>query len=122
MSKQAIRHVEFYSGGKLIKTTTDAETARAIGMYKDVYNKIEHFEITSRILIPKRSGFVRKAFQAQSPRLRIICIKEYLPNVPEILQGATYECGIINKKTQEYQIVQGGVETLYYELFNEHIR
>lgn len=122
MSKQAVKEVEFFADGELIRTTTDPETARDIGMYKDIYNKIEHFTITSRILTPKRAGFVRKAIQAQSHRLRIVCIKEYLPNVPEILDASECECGILNRKTQEYHEVKGGVQDLYYNLFNGRIK
>ncbi len=122
MSKTATREVEFYTEGELVKTVTDAETARAIGMYKDVYNKIQSFDITTCILPPKRVGFTRVAIQAKSHKLRILCIKEYLKNAPEILDGAQYECGILNMKSDKFERVDGGVPMLYYKLFSEHIK
>ena len=125
MSKQAIREVEFITEGEHVKTVTDAETARAIGMYKDVYNKIESFDITSTTLPAKRAGFIREAFQAKSHRLKILCFKEYLPNMPEDLDGAQYECGILNMKSNKVELVTsaaierhyGGVAMLYFNLF-----
>ena len=130
MSRRAIREVEFFTEGKLVKTVTDAETARAISFYKSVYNQITSFNIVARDLPPKREGFVRIARQAQSHSLRILCIKEYMPNVPEFMSGATYDCGILNRKTNQTALVPdykierhyGGVPMLYYKLFREHIK
>lgn len=117
MSRTATKEVEFYTEGELVKTVTDKETARAIGIYKDVYNKIESFNITSHILPAKRLGFVREAYQAKSHRLKILCFKEYLPNVPEELDAAHYECGILNTKTDKFERIDGGVQVLFYKLF-----
>lgn len=130
MSKQTIREVEFYTEGQRVKVVTDAKTARAIGMYKDVYNKIQSFDITTKTLPAKRPGFVRVAIQAQSHWLRILCTKEYIPNVPEILNGAQYECGILNRKSDHAEMVSpgaierhyGGVPMLYWKLFRERIK
>jgi len=120
--KPKLKQVEFYSGGELVKMVTDAETARAIGTYKDIYNKINCFIITSYMLKPRREGFVREAFIAQSHKLKIMCTKEYLPNVPQILDGARYECGILNTKSNKLEMVHGGVQVLYYNLFREHTK
>ena len=117
MSRPAIRNVEFYTDGKLVKTVTDAETARAIGKYNDIYNKINSFSITATKLEPKRPGFVREAILARSHRLKIVCVKEYLPNVPEIMNGAQYQCGILNTRSNKFEQVDGGVQVLYYKLF-----
>lgn len=130
MSRQATREVEFYTEGKLVKTVTDAETARAIGCYKDVYNKITRFDITACPMPAKRDGFTRIVIQAQSHGLRILCSKEYIPNVPEILDGAQYECVILNRKNNTVDTVPnnvierhyGGVPMLYYKLFSGRIR
>ena len=122
MSNSKEKAVQFYTEGELVETVTDPATARLIGIYKDVYNKIDSFKITSRILIPKRTGFTRKAIQAQSTRLRILCTKEYIPNVPEVMDGAIYECGILNLKTNVYQAIDNGVQTLFYKLFSEHVK
>jgi hypothetical protein len=130
MSKQATREVEFYTDGELVKTVTDKETARAIGAYKDVYNKIQSFDITSCILPGKRDGFVRHAIQAKSPKIKILCIKEYMPNMPEEFDGAQYQCGIMHTKTKQTEVVAngalerhyGGIPMLYYKLFNEHTK
>ena len=122
MSNSKEKAVQFYTEGELVETVTDPATARLIGIYKDVYNKIDSFKITSRILIPKRTGFTRKAIQAQSTRLRILCTKEYIPNVPEVMDGAVYECGILNLKTHAYQAIDNGVQTLFYKLFSEHVK
>ena len=121
-NKPLLKNVEFYSDGELIKMVTDAETARAIGMYNDVYNKIQYFTITSQTMKPRREGFVREAFIAQSHRLKIMCTKEYLPNVPQILNGAQYECGILNTKSNKFEMVGGGVQVLYYNLFRERTK
>ena len=122
MSNSKEKAVQFYTEGELVETVTDPATARLIGIYKDVYNKIGSFKITSRILMPKRTGFTRKAIQAQSTRLRILCTKEYIPNVPEVMDGAVYECGILNLKTNVYQPIDNGVQTLFYKLFSEHVK
>ena len=120
--KQKFKRVEFYDNGELIKMVTDAETARAIGQFKDICNKIHCFAITSYTLKPRREGFVREAFVAQSHKLKIMCTKEYLPNVPQILNGARYECGILNTKSNKLEMVHGGVQVLYYNLFREHTK
>ena len=130
MSKPAIREVEFFTDGQLVKTVTDAETARAIGTYKDVYNKIQSFDISTQSGPSNRPGFVREVYFAQSHRLKIVCIKEFLPDVPEILNGARYECGILNKKSDKLEVVKkneferfsGGVPMLYYKLFRGRIK
>lgn len=118
MSRQATREVTFISEGKIIQTVTDAKTARAIGKYKDVYNKIERFKITSNIVPGKIDGFLREEIIARSPRLKIVCIKEYIPNVPEILDSATYKCGILNTKNKKFDIFDGGLPMLYYKLLH----
>ena len=120
--KQKLKRVEFYDNGELIKMVTDAETARAIGQFKDIRNKIHCFAIASYTLKPRREGFVREAFVAQSHKLKIMCTKEYLPNVPQILNGARYECGILNTKSNKLEMVHGGVQVLYYNLFREHTK
>jgi len=122
MSRQAVREVEFYTEGKLVKTVTDAKTAQAIGMYKDIYNKVQYFQVTLHKLTPRRIGFVREVIVAESHRLKIYCTKEYLPDVPEVLSGVQYDCGILNKKTEKIEQVGGGVPLLYYKLFREHVK
>ena len=125
MSRPDTKEVEFITDGQTIKTVTDKETARAIGMYKDIYNKIQNFDISSRMLPSKRVGFVREVFCAQSHRLKIVCIKEYVPNVPEIVASPRYECAILNTKSDKFEMVKnteierlsGGVPSLYYKLF-----
>ena len=117
MSTQKTKTVEFISDGKLVRQTVDAETARAIGMYKSVYNIIQSFDIVYRKITPKRAGFVREAYQAESPRLKIICTCEYLPDAPDGVDNTHYECGILNTKTNSYESVGGIVPSLYYKLF-----
>lgn len=122
MSRTATKEVEFYTEGKLVQTVTDAETARFIGIYKDVYNKIQSFDIKSCLLPASREGFIRQAFQAKSHRLKIVCFKEYLPNVPEEFDAAHYECGILNTKTDKFERIDGGVQVLFYNLFCGHTK
>lgn len=118
MSRQSLRNVEFYTEGKLVKTVTDTETARAIEAYKKVYNTIDKFHITSRTIPAERDDFVQTAILAQSGDLQIICVKEYLPDVPEIIDGAQYSCGISNSKGGKFKNIGGGVPVLYYKLFH----
>lgn len=131
MSKPAKREVSFYTEGMLVETVTDRETARAIRQYKSVYNQIDSYSIASTFLnYNNKDGFVYKAIQAQSRRLRILCIKKYIPNVPETCDDATYECAIFHRKNQTKELIQntaiekyyGGVPMLYYKLFSEHIK
>lgn len=122
MSNIAIKQVEYYTEGRLVKTETDAETARAIAAYKNVYNNINSFDMVSSTLPPKHVGFTREAIVAQSRRLKIVCIKEYLPNVPETIASPRYECGILNTKTGKFESVSGIVPMLYYKLFSEHTK
>lgn len=119
---EQFKKVSFFTDGKLVELETDVKTARAIGMYKDVYNKIQNFDISSRIIPGKHDGFVREAIVAQSRKLKIVCTKEYLPNVPEALNAARYECGILNTKTNKFEPVGGGVPQLYYKLFHGRSR
>ena len=122
MSRQAVREVEYIEDGKLVKTVTDATTARAIGRYKDVYNKIESFNISAHLLPSKLQGYVRDVLIARSRRLRIVCIKEHPQNISEKHIDSKYECGILNTKTNEFERVEGGVELLYYKLFRGHVK
>ena len=81
MSKPAKREVSFYTEGMLVETVTDRETARAIRQYKSVYNQINSYSISSTFLnYNNKDGFVYKAIQAQSRRLRILCFLRGLIN------------------------------------------
>ena len=122
MKKEELREVEFFSEGKLIKTLADAETARAIGMYKDVYNKIAHFEIVTRTVDGRQHGFIREEFLARTHKMTIVAFKEYIPNVPEILSGTQYQCGIRNTKSQKFEVFSGTIPMLYYKLFRERTK
>ena len=131
MSRPAKREVSFYTEGMLVETITDYETAKAIRQYKSVYNQIGSYKIASTFLnSPTDDRFVYEAIQAQSRRLRILCIKKYIPNVPESCDGATYECGIFHLKSKTKELVKkdpvaryyGGVPMLYYKLFREHMK
>ena len=122
MKKEELRNVQFYTEGKLVQTTTDVDTARAIGTYKDTYNKIEHFEIVTRTVDGRQPGFIREEFLARTHKMTIVCFKEYLPNVPELLDGAQYQCGIRNTKSDKFEVFSGTIPMLYYKLFREHVK
>jgi hypothetical protein len=124
MSRQAIEEVEYMEDGVLVKTVTDSKTARAIGKYKSIYHCVQSFTVTKHQLPSQYAdkGFVREAILAQSRRLKILCIKDYVPNVPEYIIDPQYQCGILNTKTKEFERVEGGVELLYYKLFRGHVK
>ena len=119
MSRQATRQVTYYSDGKPVTKVVDKETAQDIGLYNNVYHQIASYDIKSCTLPSKLDYFVREVLQAQTQRLRIVSIKEYIPNVPEELDSAHYQCGVLNKKTQEYRSISGTVAMLFFKLFNE---
>lgn len=119
MSKTATKEVEYVSDGQTIKATVDKKTAAAIGQYKSVYNAIQSFDITLCNDMPSKyqnAGFKREVIVAQSRRLKIVCIKDFAPNVPESVIAPYYECGIMNIKTKDYEAVNGIVPMLYYKL------
>lgn len=126
MSKTATREVEYFDdNGQIVKTVTDAATARAIGRYKNVYNTIQSFDVALVNNMPSKyesQGFAREVIVAQSHRLKIVCIKDFIPNISELIVNPRYECGILNKKTNEFERVDGGVELLYYKLFRGHTK
>lgn len=122
MSKPALREVEYVTEGRLVRTITDAETARAIGMYKDTCNKIHSFNISAHTLPAKNEGFVCEALVADSRTIQIICFKEYKPNIPEIVCRPMYQCGILNKKSREIQSVSNAIPELYFKLLREHVK
>lgn len=124
MSRHAIEEVEYMEDGVLVKTVTDSKTARAIGKYKNIYQCVQSFTVTKHQLTSQYAdkGFVREAILAQSRRLKILCIKDYVPNVPEYIIDPQYQCGILNKKTNKVERVEGGVELLYYKLFRGHVK
>ena len=66
MSRQAIREVTYYSEGKTITCETDIETARQIGEYNDIRNKINSFTIKLCKVPGKQPGFIREQYFAQS--------------------------------------------------------
>ena len=127
MSKTSIREVDFYDAkGNLVKTVTDAETARQIGQYKDTYNKIKSFVIMSYTVQTKQilvnSKFDCNTLVARSPRMQIMCIKEYMSGMPEFMNGAQYACRITNVKTGKHEDLTGGVAALYYDLFRGRVK
>ena len=122
MSKTETVNVEFYDNGKLVKTMTDIQTARAINKYNEVYNKIQYFDIQSGTVPAKHNGFVCQTFVAKHGDTKIVCAKEFLPNVPEILSCAQYKCGVKNTKDGKFENVGGGVQVLYYKLFSGHTK
>lgn len=124
MSRYAMEEVEYMEDGVLVKTVTDAKTARAIGRYKNIYHCAQSFSVTTYQLPSQLAdqGFVREAILAQSRKLKILCLKDYLPNVPEYICDPHYQCGILNKKTQEFERIVSGVDILYYKLFRGRIK
>lgn len=118
MSKQATEQVSFYDDGVLTTTVTDKETAAAIKRYNGIYNQIQSFDVSSRI-ISDLSGATCEIFEAHSRNLKITCTKKSWPYLTEEI----YQCGILNKKKKNEQkkedavdIITGGVEVLYYKL------
>lgn len=122
MSKHETKQVEFFIDGKLVQTDVDPETARAISKYKDVYNCVQSFEIATCNVPARRDGFIREAVQATSRKLKIVCTKEYNPNIPETVAPPRYECGILNTKSQQFEAFSGVVPMLYYKLFSGRIK
>ena len=122
MKKPITRRVEFYSEGKKIVAEADIKTARAIDVYKMVYNKVHDFDIKTRTIDGTHDGCVRDAIYAQSSKLKIVCTKEYVPNVPEIVCAPRYTCGIANIRDNKFEFVPITVSVLYYKLFSERIK
>lgn len=124
MSRPAIEEVEYMEDGVLVKTITDSKTARAIGRYNNIYHCVQSFTVTKHQLPSQYAdkGFVREAIMAQSRRLKILCLKDFVPNVSEDIIDPQYQCGILNKKTNEVERVEGGVELLYYKLFRGRVK
>lgn len=123
MSKETTKEITYHDHTGAKQTcTVDTETAQDISQYKDVYNKIQYFFITEMDLEPRSPGWVRKMFIAQSRRLEIRAIKEYLPGVSEdILDHASYVASVRNTKSQEEPKIlpYGIVPILYYKLFEK---
>ena len=125
MSKPATKEVEYMSEGQLIKATVDKKTAADIGQYKSIYNCVQSFEVGLVDNTPskyKDQGFLREILVAESPRLKIVCIKDFYPNVSELYISPRYECGIVNKKTNDFKRVTSGVDSLYYKLFRDRVK
>ncbi|MBP5363957.1 MAG: hypothetical protein J6Y49_01240 [Alphaproteobacteria bacterium] len=123
MSKETTKEITYHDhNGVKRKCIVDAETAQNIGQYKDIYNKIQYFFITEMDLEPRSVGWARKMYIAQSHKLEIRAIKEYLPGVSEdILDHASYVASIRNTKSQEEPkfLLYGIVPILYYNLFEK---
>ena len=105
--------------GKKQECIVDIETAKDISQYNDIYNKIQYFFVSEMDLEPRSPGWARKMFIAQSPRLEIRAIKEYLPGISEdILDHPSYVASIRNTKSQEEPrfLLYGIVPILYYKL------
>lgn len=122
MSRPSTKKVEFYYGGELVRQVTDTDTARAVEAYNGIYNKIDNFKITKEDAKSKRSGFIRTTYTAVSSEFKIRCIKEYVPGVSKFDDGASYECDILNTKTNKLEVLVGGVPAMYYKLFSEHAK
>ena len=127
MSRPSIREVEYPdANGKMIKTVTDSVTAREIGEYIDTYNKIKSFDVMSYTISTNQNilntKFDCSTLIARSPRIQIMCIKEYVAGMPEFMNGARYACKITNVKSGQYKTLDGGVAALYYNLFHRHAR
>ena len=123
MSKETTKEITYHDHTGAKQTcTVDAETAQDISQYKDVYNKIRYFFITEMDLEPRSPGWARKMFIAQSRRLEIRAIKEYLPGVSEnIIDHPSYIASVRNTKSQEEPkfLLYGIVPILYYNLFEK---
>ena len=122
MKEQITRKVEFYADGKKITAEADLKTARAIDVYKIVYNKIKNFDIKARTIPGTHDGWMREIIFAKSHKIKIVCTKEFMPDVPEIICNPRYTCGIANANNNKFVPVPGGVSVLYYELFNGRIK
>lgn len=115
MSKQATETVTFPdSNGELVTVTTDIDTAKAIKEYKGIYNQIQYYNITSQTLNNPMTGQICEIYQAQSKKMKIVCMKKYIP----LIGDESYECGIVRKKHAKPELVFGGVELLYYKLLH----
>lgn len=111
--------------GERVEKEVDIKTKDAINKYyKSVYNEIKNYDIDSGFIRPRSNatGFVRRAIVAKSPDKTIVCTKEYIKNVPPEIDNAKYECGILDKKTGEFQEFSGGVPVLFYKFLNGRIR
>ncbi len=122
MKQPVTRKVEFYTNGKKVVIEADLKTARAIDVYKMVYNKVQNFDIKTRTFPGTHDGCICDVILAQSRKFKIVCTKEYIPNVPEIISAPQYTCGIANTRDNKFVNVPCGVSVLYYELFRGRVK
>ncbi len=120
MSEQATKTATYpdLENGQMITIITDKETAKAIHEYNSICNQIQSFKIDSQV-ITGLSGQICEIYKAQSPKLKIWCIRKYLP----LIDDDVYECRIERKNdkaNKDPELILGGVEYLYYKLLSKN--
>ena len=118
MSKQTACSVQFMEDGRLVKTVVPKETEKAINDYNKVYENINQYKIRTFRTPSKHQEHVCDVVIAQSSEQRIVCIKDFVPNISERIIEPQYQCGILKIGTNDVEHIEGGVELLYYKLLH----